>query len=130
MNDISKSNISYTVIKEQTELMDEINNTHPTQLVFVNECNGCGKTSLQIGYDMEILISGVMLCDDCRLQDGGVQCEECQTWFKECIVDRRTLYGKKLWACFSMNGQKITKQANTKSGLWCDKCAHDKGYDD
>ena len=126
----STSEIRYTVTKEQTELMDEINNTHPTQLVFVNKCERCGETPED--YDMNPQFTGYMLCDDCRDDHfvGTIRCFDCDVWFEEYIVDRRTLYGRKLWACFAMIGQRIVLKGKSKSNMYCNKCATKRGYDD
>ena len=129
MNDMSNSNISYTVIKEQTELMDEINNTHPTQLVFVNKCNNCGRTPED--YDMQPQYTGYMICDDCwdNHSVGTIKCVDCYIWFDEYIVDRRTLYGKKLWACFATDENVTASKELSKSTMYCSECATRRGYD-
>ena len=125
----STSEIRYTVTKEQTELMDEINNTHPTQLVFVNKCDNCGRTPED--YNMQPQFNGVMYCDNCwDAADGTIRCYDCDGWFEEYIVDRRTLYGKKLWACFAMIGQRTVLNMKSKSLMYCSECATKRGYDD
>ena len=110
--------------------MDEINNTHPTQLVFVNKCEGCGETPED--YDMNPQFTGYMLCDNCSDDHfvGTIRCFDCDVWFEEYIVDRRTLYGKKLWACFATDGHITASKELSKSAMYCSECATKRGYDD
>ncbi len=92
------------------------------KLIFDNKCCECG---LEDEAFLNQCVTGDVYCDDCYVEDGTVNCNDCNQVFKGCVPDRRTILGRVLWKEFGTD--KIVT-LSSHSNITCIKCKIELGH--